>query len=115
MTSGRIPATREQRTRWNLSRRYGLTPADVAKMLADQGGVCAICGEVPKKLRVDHNHKTGKVRGILCHRCNLMIAGIEESEFYERAIAYLMQADMDSFGDMAQAIAIIPASPGVRK
>ena len=42
------------------------------RLLAEQGGVCAICGNPPKTrgLSIDHDHKTGAVRGLLCFRCN---------------------------------------------
>ena len=56
-----------------LQRLYGITLADYNRMLKAQGGGCAICGRKPSKTRrldVDHSHKTGKVRGALCHRCN---------------------------------------------
>lgn len=46
---------------------------DYEKMLADQGGVCAICGTSDSgkfTFAVDHNHKTNRIRGILCHWCN---------------------------------------------
>jgi hypothetical protein len=50
----------------------GITDADYAAMLARQYGGCAICGRPPKtrRLHVDHDHRTGAVRGLLCHRCN---------------------------------------------
>lgn len=50
----------------------GVTDAEYAAMLARQGGGCAICGTTPKtrRLNVDHDHRTGAVRGLLCHRCN---------------------------------------------
>lgn len=62
-----------------LRRRYGLTLEQHDAMLAAQNGVCAICcrPEEHKKytrLSVDHDHDTGKVRGLLCRRCNSMLA-----------------------------------------
>jgi hypothetical protein len=53
-----------------LSIYYNLTPNDYDRMVSDQNGVCAICGEAPDRLFVDHNHSSGKVRGLLCHHCN---------------------------------------------
>lgn len=52
--------------------KLGVTEAKYAQMLAAQGGVCAICLRPPKKKRlcVDHHHKTGLLRGLLCFRCN---------------------------------------------
>jgi hypothetical protein len=44
-----------------------------------QEGECAICGEKSDKLFVDHNHKTGLVRGLLCHQCNCGIGFFRES------------------------------------
>jgi|SRR5215469_13527422 len=61
-----------------LLARYGLTPGDYERMLADQEGRCAICGDPPdpngiraaSKLHADHDHTTGLVRELLCVRCN---------------------------------------------
>jgi hypothetical protein len=50
--------------------RYGLTPLQFAQLLADQKGACAICQEPMKSPRVDHCHKSGAVRGLLCMQCN---------------------------------------------
>lgn len=51
---------------------YGLSPEQYAELLSRQGGRCAICRGRPKskRLAVDHDHKTGAVRGLLCSRCN---------------------------------------------
>lgn len=81
--------TPETKRKWNLKTRYGLTPEEAAGMLAGQGGVCAICGSAPKKPRIDHDHATGKVRAILCHRCNLLIAGMDDANWLQKALAYL--------------------------
>lgn len=58
----------------HLQRTYGLTPEDKSAMRAVQGDACAICQEPFDKNEragyVDHDHETGKVRGILCKYCN---------------------------------------------
>lgn len=61
--------------RWKraLKRKYDISAEDYYTMLELQGGGCAICGrpfDRDKKLHVDHCHETGKVRGLLCYRCN---------------------------------------------
>jgi hypothetical protein len=61
-----------------LRARYGITLEEYDKMLKDQGGVCAICGTDNPGVGfdlflVDHDHKTGKVRGLLCNRCNIIL------------------------------------------
>jgi hypothetical protein len=50
----------------------GLSLDDYERLLAAQGGGCALCGRKPKtrRLDVDHDHRTGKIRGLLCQRCN---------------------------------------------
>lgn len=77
-----------------LKREYGLTPEDYERMLEDQNGVCAICLKTDvvtgRRLAVDHCHKTGVVRGLLCSQCNTAIGRFEDdTEVIERAIAYL--------------------------
>ena len=54
------------------ARGLGVSTEDYERMLAAQGGGCAICGALPKtrRLHVDHDHKTGEIRGLLCYRCN---------------------------------------------
>ncbi len=71
----------------HLMAYYGITNADYAARLAEQGGVCAICGRperqihprsgVVQSLSVDHDHKTGEVRGLLCSRCNRLVGRAE--------------------------------------
>jgi hypothetical protein len=81
--------TTENRRERLLKQRYGLTSADKMQMLANQGGVCAICREVPNRPVIDHCHGTGKVRGILCHKCNIKLSALERVEFMQAALAYL--------------------------
>lgn len=68
---------KEHRYGLQLKRAYGMTSADYEKMLNSQSGCCAICGIPAGKIKrgggrlvVDHDHETGKVRGLLCHKCN---------------------------------------------
>ena len=74
-----------------LKRLYGLTPAQHAWMYIDQDGCCAIC-ERPieySEVHTDHDHKTGKVRGLLCQRCNIGLAAVENMEYRQAALRYL--------------------------
>ena len=58
-----------------LRSKYGITIADYEAMLDSQGGACAVCGSHPEHrgLCVDHDHDTGRVRGLLCDLCNRML------------------------------------------
>jgi hypothetical protein len=78
-------------------RKYGLTEAHYTTMLERQGGGCAICGtkDCPSgvRLAVDHDHSTGKVRGILCSPCNTAIGKLrDDTSLMQRAIQYLTEA-----------------------
>lgn len=63
--------------------KYGITLDQYNLMLDEQGGGCAICGAISNKngkaLFVDHCHATGKVRGILCHRCNTGLGSFKDN------------------------------------
>jgi hypothetical protein len=76
-----------------LRRFYDLTPDDYAAMAADQGWACAICRERPatnRRLAVDHCHKSGKVRALLCQPCNVGIGALRDDPgIMTRAIEYL--------------------------
>lgn len=79
--------------RWNL-KRFGITIAEYENLLSKQKGKCAICGitekDLGRKLSVDHCHKIGKVRGLLCHKCNTGIGFFKEKpENFLMAIKYL--------------------------
>jgi hypothetical protein len=64
-----------------LKRKFGITLEVYNKILKEQKGVCAVCGrkEKNKSLAVDHDHKTGKIRGLLCGRCNPALGFLQES------------------------------------
>ena len=74
-----------------LTRKYGISVETYKKMLAEQDGKCAICKQ-PFTLTpfIDHCHKVGKVRGLLCRGCNTGLGNFQDSiENLEQAIRYL--------------------------
>lgn len=63
-----------------LIQRFGITLNEYNQMHDAQNGLCKICGnpeELDRRLAVDHNHETGKVRGLLCFKCNVILGHIE--------------------------------------
>lgn len=77
---------------YHLRRRYGITGEHYDRMLAEQDGLCAICRERPAA-HVDHDHASGRVRGLLCFNCNQALGNFSDrTDFMLAAIAYL-QAD----------------------
>ena len=75
--------------------KYGITHEDYDSMLKEQGNVCAICKKPPKKkLDVDHCHTTGKVRGLLCRACNVLVGLMErDPKAVAPALKYLKRLD----------------------
>ena len=80
---------------WLIKTRYGLTQEQYDTVLKSQNGLCAICGtDDPGSNRknwcVDHDHKTGRIRGLLCNNCNRGIGLLKEDLFvFESAMVYL--------------------------
>ncbi|MFJ4582916.1 endonuclease VII domain-containing protein [Streptomyces echinatus] len=73
----------------HLRRSYGLTEAERDAMVVSQRGLCAICLDGPPE-HVDHCHKTGRVRGVLCFNCNSAIGKLrDDPDVGRRAVAYL--------------------------
>lgn len=76
--------------------KYGMTHADYEDLLAKQNGACAVCKSTTpntdriKNFPIDHCHVTGKVRGLLCSRCNRAIGLLQDKvELLEAAVEYL--------------------------
>lgn len=82
-----------QRTQ-TLRRRFNLTPEDYEALLTTQDGLCAVCLRPPGKMRlaVDHDHRSGLVRGLLCPTCNYAIGFWKDDvDRLDRAVQYLMR------------------------
>ena len=78
----------------HLKITYGLTLAEYDKMFEEQNGTCAICNGINidgRRLFIEHNHKTGKIRGLLCYRCNTTLGILENIEFCKKANKYLKE------------------------
>ena len=64
-------------------------------MVETQEGKCCICQKVPNELHIDHNHDTGKIRGLLCFNCNTSLGKFEDSEeLLMQAILYLRERNV---------------------
>ena len=76
---------------------YGIRIEEYNEMLSKQNGVCALCGNensVNKEMNVDHNHTTGKIRGLLCHNCNIGLGAFGDNiDKLFLAIKYLREYD----------------------
>jgi hypothetical protein len=73
----------DQRKDAHLKKLYGIGIKEFKKMLSEQKGMCAICltkDNYGKKLAVDHCHTTGKIRGLLCNRCNRAIGLLDDDK-----------------------------------
>ena len=83
----RPPRVKHTSDPWKLSKK------DYGEKLSDQGGVCGICRKAPlaaRRLAVDHNHKTGRTRGLLCTRCNMGLGFFKDDlALLGAAVAYL--------------------------
>lgn len=86
----RRKAANHERT---VQKTYGLGEGDYDRLYVAQGGVCAICRRATgasRRLSVDHDHKTGAVRGLLCRTCNNMLGHARDTDtLLYRAIEYL--------------------------
>ena len=90
------PRTREQDRRYHRNRKckqLGVSPEEVDKTFTAQGRCCAICKTKDSGSRnwhLDHDHTTGKFRGVLCHHCNLGLGNFRDTlANLQEAIKYL--------------------------
>ncbi len=102
----RSNSRRERAFAWNLMRKFGITVQQFEDMLEAQAGRCAICGKSPEeanghrhkhRLHVDHDHGTGRVRGLLCNNCNAGLGYLGDSmKNLKKAIQYLNNPSMEN-------------------
>ena len=90
MTNNRDKVIAQNR-RWAWKKNFGLTEAEYYNMAEDHKHVCAICHRSEDTLlSVDHCHTTGKIRGLLCKKCNLAIGHFDDQiDRLKSAIEYL--------------------------
>ena len=87
------PEVKRRERAGHLKRKYGITLEAYDAMLMKQGGGCAICKQEPGtdiSLHVDHDHETGRIRGLLCFTCNNALGDFEgDAALLRSAIAYV--------------------------
>jgi len=79
-------------------KKFGLTLDIYKSMVKNQNGKCLICEELSKRnLCVDHNHSNGKIRGLLCQSCNLVIGNAKDNaDILKSAIKYLQRENYNA-------------------
>jgi len=83
---------KEVRRKTKLKQKYGISVEEYNKMFVEQNGKCYLCNKEHERrpLNVDHCHKTGIVRKLLCDKCNLALGLVDDSvELLENFIRYL--------------------------
>lgn len=84
-------AAKAAAARRRVYKKYNVTQDDIDLMLVKQDGKCYLCDEdIRQKPYVDHNHKTGKIRKLLCFHCNVGLGHFKDSiELMQKAIDYI--------------------------
>lgn len=87
----------------NLKKHYGITQCQYDRLSESQSGKCRICGRadsVSGRLHIDHDHQTGRIRGLLCGNCNVGIGVFGESvSLLKIAIEYLTSSLIDDLNE----------------
>lgn len=86
-------AHKSEKREYRLKQIYGISQLDYLEMFKNQHGKCAICQRdrqtMTRNLAVDHDHQTGKVRGLLCAKCNTRLETLENRKWNKAANSYL--------------------------
>jgi len=102
----KVAKSNQNRVR-QLKCRYGMSVEEYDAMAAEQEGLCAIClaseaqPGTGSRLHVDHNHTTGKVRGLLCSRCNKALGFVESTNF-RNLLDYIKKYEPDLFKELSE-------------
>lgn len=83
---------RDEKRKARYAKAYKMTVAEYDQLTSNQAGACAICRRLPtgKFLFVDHDHRTHQVRGLVCHRCNIVLGvAQDDATVLQNAAAYL--------------------------
>lgn len=86
------------RQQWaTIKKRYKLSQLEWLEKLEQQGYKCDCCSKPllanPTRTYVDHNHETGKVRGLVCPRCNSLLKAVDDKEWLKQGLAYKAKWD----------------------
>lgn len=75
-----------------LLRHFGMTSSEYDEMLQRQNHVCAVCySSSDRKLAVDHDHSTGRIRGLLCMSCNIILGHVKDDPIHLRSLAEYLE------------------------
>lgn len=91
-TNNRYNKNKDYAREERLKKNFGITIEEYNLMVKNQDNKCAICGSIPtkKRLAVDHDHKTNKIRGLLCQHCNTALGLFKDnSHLLLNAMKYL--------------------------
>lgn len=81
---------------YGIKARYGISYEQYLGMVKERNGICDICGNSERILSIDHCHKTGKIRGLLCFRCNTALGSLDDNiDILASAISYLQNAQFE--------------------
>jgi len=86
---------------YSMKHKHGLTMIEYEALLCQQGGVCKVCRQeaepvgIKRRLHIDHCHETGRIRGLLCHNCNVSLGLMKDDPARIRALADYLDAARD--------------------
>jgi hypothetical protein len=98
---------KELNREYNLNRKYGISISQYNELLERQNFRCGLCAReaisFPRgySLAVDHDHRTGEIRGLLCYTCNIFLGKIDNKDYMNRVSRYLRKPDVieiDKYG-----------------